>query len=131
VVQRRKSRGRSGTRGHNAREARVSHRETARFSPPLEGMRQPQGDDLPGPAVRLRGLGEACQLVSNLTEEGRETLDGGGHSLLRTWQGCTLSTSLEAVHDYGNRVIMSSYPLLVCKLTPLVTMVPGQLGHGG
>jgi microsomal epoxide hydrolase len=30
---------------------------------------------------------------------------------------------LEAVHDYGNRVIMSSYPLLVCKrLTPLVTI---------
>src|SRR5262245_24128835 len=35
-----------------------------------------------------------------------------------------LSTSVEEVHDYGNRVIMSYRLLLVCKrLTPLVIII--------
>jgi hypothetical protein len=34
----------------------------------LEGMQQPQGDDLTGPEMRLGVFGEACQLVINLTE---------------------------------------------------------------
>ncbi len=43
-------------------------------------------------------------MVIDLTEEGRDTIDGGSHRLLRAWQGCTLSTSLEEVHDYDNKV---------------------------
>jgi hypothetical protein len=43
---------------------------------------------------------------------------------------------LEEVHDYGNRVIMSYYLLLVCKrLTPLVLELEeiflGRLGVSG
>jgi len=34
----------------------------------LEGMQQPQRDDLTGPEVGLGVFGEACQLVINLTE---------------------------------------------------------------
>jgi len=34
----------------------------------LEGMQQPQSDDLTGPEVGLGVFGETCQLVINLTE---------------------------------------------------------------
>jgi len=34
----------------------------------LEGMQQPQRDDLTGPEVGLRVCGKACQMVINLTE---------------------------------------------------------------
>src|SRR5206468_9231908 len=70
-------------------------------------------------------LGDGAHLLIDLIEQRRDKLDGGGHRLLRTWQGCTLSTSLEEVHDYGNRVIMAYHLLLVCKrLTPLVHIAP-------
>src|SRR5215467_5178790 len=60
-----------------------------------EGMQQPQGAYLAGPEVGFGMCGEARQLVINLTEEGRDTLDGGGHRRLRSWQGGTLSPSVE------------------------------------
>jgi hypothetical protein len=69
----------------------------------LEGMQQPQRDDLTGPEVGLGVCGEACQMVINLTEEGRDKLDGGGHRLLRSWQGGTLSTSVEEVYGQDSK----------------------------
>ena len=42
-------------------------------------------------------------MLIDLTAEGREKLAGGGHRLLRSWQGCTLATSVEEVHDHNNR----------------------------
>src|SRR5262244_4444086 len=49
----------------------TAHRQPAIAGPvahALEGMQQPQSDDLTGPEVGLRVFGEACQLVINLTE---------------------------------------------------------------
>ena len=79
--------------------------------PPREGpaadacerMQPSQGDHLTGPEAGLGSFEEACQMVSNLTAEGRDTRDGRGHRRLRSWQGCTLSTSVEEVHDYYNK----------------------------
>ncbi len=68
-------------------------------------MHQPQGDHLTGPEAGLGMCGEACQRVIDPTEEGRDTIDGGSHRLLRAWQGCTLSPSLEEVHDYDNKAV--------------------------
>jgi hypothetical protein len=69
----------------------------------FERMQQPQGDHLTGPEAGLGMFGEACQLVIDLTEQGGDKIDGGGHRLLRSWQGCTLSTSVEEVHEHGNK----------------------------
>src|SRR6266436_6540312 len=69
----------------------------------FERMQQPQGDHLTGPEVGLGMFGDACQLVIDLTEQGGDKIDGGGQRLLRSWQGCTLSASLEEVHDQGNK----------------------------
>jgi len=73
------------------------------MAPAFEGMQQPQSDDLTGPEVGLRVVGEACQMVINLTEEGRDKLDGGGHRRLRSWQGYALSTSVEEVYGHGRK----------------------------
>jgi len=66
-------------------------------------MQQPQRDDRTGPEVGLGVFGEACQLAINLTEEGCDKLDGGGHRLLRSWQGGTLSTSVEEVYGHDKK----------------------------
>ena|SRR5215831_2513583 len=79
--------------------------------PPREGpaadacerMQPSQGDHLTGPEAGLGSFEEACQMVSNLTAEGRDTRDGRGHRRLRSWQGCTLSTSVEDVHGHDNK----------------------------
>src|SRR6266446_1262685 len=90
----------------------------------FERMQQPQGDHLAGPEVGLGTFGDGGQLLIDLVEQRRDKIDGG-HRLLRTWQGCTLATSLEEVHDYDNRASMYYYLLLVCKrLIPLVTIAP-------
>ena len=66
-------------------------------------MQQPQSDDLTRPEVGLGVFGETCQLVINLTEQSRDKLDGGGHRLLRSWQGCTLLTSVEEVYGHDKK----------------------------
>src|SRR6266853_4385983 len=67
-----------------------------------ERMQQPQGDDLAGPEVGLRMFGDGWEMVIDLAEEGRDKIEGG-HSVLRSWQGCTLSRRLEEVYDHDNR----------------------------
>jgi hypothetical protein len=47
-------------------------------------------------------------MVIDLTEEGCDTIDGG-QRLLHFWQGCTLSISVEEVHDHDNRASMYYY----------------------
>src|SRR5262252_6509723 len=82
-----------------------------RRQPPREGpvadacerMQPTQGDHLTGPEAGLGRFEEACQMVSNLTAEGRDTRDGRGHRRLRSWQGCTLSTSVEDVYGHDNK----------------------------
>src|SRR5262250_1666073 len=68
----------------------------------FEGMQQPQGDHLTGPEVRLRMFGNGAQLLIDLIEQRGDKLDGD-HGLLRAWQGVTLSTSMEEVHDPYNK----------------------------
>src|SRR4030095_544465 len=68
----------------------------------FEGMQQPQGDHLTGPEVRLRMFGNGAQLLIDLIEQRGDQLDGD-HGLLRAWQGITLSTSMEEVHDQYNK----------------------------
>src|SRR5215510_13612296 len=109
----------------------TAHRQPAIEGPvahPFQRMQQPQGDHLTGPEVRLRMFGNGAQLLIDLIEQRGDKL-AGDHGLLRAWQGCTLSTSVEEVHDYGNRIIMPYHLLLVCKrLTPLVT-IQSLSGH--
>src|SRR5215467_9001679 len=88
----------------------------------FEGMQQPQGDHLTGPEVRLRMFGNGVQLLIDLIEQRGDQLDGD-HGLLRAWQGVTLSTSMEEVHDQYNKA--SKYYCIywfVRDLTPLVSM---------
>ena len=66
-------------------------------------MQQPQGDHLTGPEVRFGMFGDGVQLFIDVVEQGGDKLDGGGHRLLRAWQGVTLSTSMEEVHDQYNK----------------------------
>src|SRR6266853_338623 len=68
----------------------------------FERMQQPQGDDLAGPEVGLRMFGDGWEMVIDLAEEGRDKIEGG-HSVLRSWQGGTLSRRLEEVYDHDNR----------------------------
>src|SRR5499433_814332 len=68
----------------------------------FEGMQQPQGDDLTGPEVGVGVFGNGAQLLIDLVEQCRDKLDGN-HGLLRAWQGVTLSTSMEEVHDQYNK----------------------------
>src|SRR6266446_1673974 len=71
----------------------------------FEGMEEPQGDDLTGPEAGLGVFGDGAYLLVDLVEQRRDKIDGA-HRLLRSWQGCTLSTSVEEVHDYDNRASM-------------------------
>src|SRR6266704_6042889 len=48
-------------------------------------------------------FGDRAHLLIDLIEQRRDKLDGGGHSLLRSSQGCTLSTSVEEVHDHDKK----------------------------
>ena len=66
-------------------------------------MQQPQRDHLTGPEVGFGMFGDGGEMVINLTEEGRDKIDGGGHRLLRSWQGCTRATSVEEVYDHDNK----------------------------
>src|SRR5256885_4605028 len=70
----------------------------------FEGVEQPQGDHLTGPEVRLRMFGDGAQLLIDLIEQRRDKIEGD-HGLLRSWQGVTLSTSVEEVHDHDNKII--------------------------
>ena len=47
--------------------------------------------------------GDGGEMGIDLAKEGRDTIDGGGHSLLRSWEGGTRATSLEEGHDYGHK----------------------------
>ncbi len=71
----------------------------------FEGMEEPQGDDLTGPEAGIWVFGDGAYLLVDLVEQRRDKIDGA-HRLLRSWQGCTLSTSVEEVHDYDNRASM-------------------------
>src|SRR5215471_17021470 len=71
-------------------------------APAFEGMEQPQGDDLTGPEVGLGVFGDGAELLVDLVEQCRDKLDGD-HGLLRAWQGVTLATSMEEVHDQDNK----------------------------
>ena len=48
-------------------------------------------------------FGDRAHLLIDLIEQRRDQIDGGGHRLLRSSQGCTLSTSLEEMHDHDNK----------------------------
>ena len=71
----------------------------------FEGMEEPQGDHLTGPEVGLGMFGDGGEMVIDLAKEGRDKLDGGGHRLLRSWQGDVLSTSLEEVHGHDKKTV--------------------------
>src|SRR6267142_3755316 len=71
----------------------------------FEGMEEPQGDHLTGPEVGLGMFGDGGEMVIDLAKEGRDKLDGGGHRLLRSWQGDVLSTSVEEVHGHDNKAV--------------------------
>src|SRR5262245_43511401 len=89
-------------------------------APALEGMQQPQGDDLTGPEVGFGVFGDSAQLLIDLIEQRRDKLHRD-HGLLRAWQGVTLSTSVEEGHDYNNKTSKYYRVTLVCqRLTPLV-----------
>jgi hypothetical protein len=47
-------------------------------------------------------FGDGAQLLIDLVEQRRDQLLGG-HGLLRSSPGCTLSTSLEEVHTHDNK----------------------------
>ena len=94
-----------GALGEVGKQRALVARQPAREGPvadAFEGMQQPQGDHLTGPEVRLGMFGDGSQLLIDLVEQRRDKLDGG-HGLLRAWPGVTLSTSLEEVHDHGNK----------------------------
>ncbi len=74
----------------------------------FEGMEEPQGDHLTGPEAGIWVFGDGAYLLVDLVEQRRDKIDGA-HRLLRSWQGCTLSTSVEEVHDYDNRASMYYY----------------------
>src|SRR4030095_13094989 len=87
---------------------------------PFEGMQQPQGDHLTGPEVRLRMFGDGAHLLIDLVEQCRDKIEGD-HGLLRSWQGVTISTSVEEGPDHDNKTSKNYRVLLVCqRLTPLV-----------
>src|SRR5262249_59749912 len=69
----------------------------------FEGMQEPERHHLTGPEVRLGVFGDSAQLLIDLVEQRRDKLDGGAHRLLRSSQGCTLSTSVEEGHDHDNK----------------------------
>ena len=89
-------------RKQRARVARQPPRERT-VTPAFQGMEQPQRDHLTGPEVGFGMFGDGGEMVINLTEEGRDKIDGGGHRLLRSWQGCTRATSVEEVYDHDNK----------------------------
>src|SRR5262249_29452517 len=88
--------------------SRVLGNWQARFWRPVERgdpsaeFNQSQGHHLTGPEVGLGMFGDRAQLLINLIEQRRDKL-GGNHGLLRAWQGVTLSTSMEEVHDQYNK----------------------------
>ena len=47
-------------------------------------------------------FGDRAQLLINPIEQRGDKL-GGNHGLLRAWQGVTLSTSMEEMHDQYNK----------------------------
>src|SRR5215470_3547297 len=53
----------------------------------LEGMQQPQSDDLTGPEVGLGVFGDGAQLLIDLIEQGSDKLYGD-HTALLSWEGC-------------------------------------------
>src|SRR5215510_3077375 len=94
-----------GALGKPRQQRAISPRPPAIEGPvayPFEGRQQPQGDHLTGPEVRLRMFGDGAHLLIDLVEQGRAKIEGD-HGLLRAWQGVTLSTSVEEVHDHDNK----------------------------
>src|SRR5262249_32271975 len=67
------------------------------------GVQESQGDRLTGPEGCLRVFGDRAQLLIDLREQRRDKIDGGGHRLLHSSQGCTLATRVEEVHDLDNK----------------------------
>jgi hypothetical protein len=47
-------------------------------------------------------FGDGAYLLIDLIEQRRDKIEGD-HGLLRAWQGVTLSTSVEEVHDHDNK----------------------------
>src|SRR5215471_11209561 len=91
--------------GQAGEQRPIVARQPARERPvpdAFERMQQPQGDYFTGPKVRLRMFGNGAQLLIDLREQRGDKLDGD-HGLLRAWQGVTLSTSMEEVHDQYNK----------------------------
>src|SRR5215831_8559197 len=82
--------------------SRVLGNWQARFWRPVERgdpsaeFNQPQGDHLTGPEVGLGVFGDRAQLLIDLREQRRDKIHCD-HGLLRSSQGCTVSTSLEEV----------------------------------
>jgi hypothetical protein len=105
----------------------------ARFWRPVERgdpsaeFNQPQGDHFTGPEVGLGMFGDGAQLLIDLVEQGRDKIEGD-HGLLRSWQGVTLSTSVEEGHDSDNKTSKYYRVSLVCqRLTPLVIKLSPSL----
>jgi hypothetical protein len=48
-------------------------------------------------------FGDGVQLFIDVVEQGGDKLDGGGHRLLRSWQGGTHVTSVEEMPDHDNK----------------------------
>src|SRR5215475_593439 len=68
----------------------TAHRQPAIEGPvahALEGMQQPQSDDLTGPEVGLRVFGDGVQLLIDLVEQRRDQIHRG-HAALLSREGC-------------------------------------------
>jgi hypothetical protein len=80
-------------------EARRIGLEAVPLDEDIEGR---HGECEARPEVRLRMFGDGAYLLIDLVEQCCDKIEGD-HALLRAWQGVTLSTSVEEVHDHDNK----------------------------
>jgi hypothetical protein len=79
-------------------------------------------------------FGDGAHLLIDLVEQCRDKIEGD-HGLLRSWQGVTLSTSVEEVHDHDNKIIKCYRIIGLSKTNTIgyyaITRSPGALLGGG
>src|SRR4029453_14388285 len=105
VVMRREEPKEPGALGQAGKQRPIVARQPAIEGPvahAFQRMQQPQGDHLTGPEVGFGVFGDGAQLLIDLVEQGGDKIEGN-HGLLRSWQGVTLSTSVEEVNDHDNK----------------------------
>src|SRR6266568_9133978 len=94
----------SGATGAIARGKRVStacgrrRRSVPAWHWICGGKPKPKAVNKPSPHSIVHGL-DKPGVFTTVSDK----IDGGAHRLLRSWQGYTLSTSVEEVHDHDNK----------------------------